>query len=398
MNIELSPADIAFRDEVRAFLDRAFTPELREQARRQTGVFADADLGRRWHKILFDQGWIAPSWPREWGGTGWSAAQKFIWDSECAGAGTPSLPAMGLQMCGPVLIGHGTEAQKARFLPRILSGEDYWCQGYSEPQSGSDLASLQCRAVADGDDYVIDGTKIWTTHAQYANWMFMLVRTRAEGKPQAGITFLLVDMTSPGITVRPIISMSGDHEINQVFFDGVRSSQSNRVGAENEGWTVAKYLLEFERGGFYAARIRGLLRRVKTMAVATAADGATLLDTPGFRRRLIDLEIEVAAVDFTERRVISNMAVGRNLGDSTASMLKLRGSETMQKASELALEALGVYGTPYQREAAAGQGSPVGPEFAATPTAQYLNGRASSIFGGSSEIQRNILARTVLAV
>jgi acyl-CoA dehydrogenase len=228
--------------------------------------------------------------------------------------------------------------------------------------------------------------------------MFMLVRTRAEGKPQAGITFLLVDMTSPGITVRPIISMSGDHEINQVFFDGVRAPQSNRVGAENEGWTVAKYLLEFERGGFYAARIRALLRRVKAMAAATEAEGGALIDAPGFRRRLIDLELEIAAVDSAEHRVLSNMAVGRNLGDSTASMLKLRGSETMQKASELALEAVGVFAAPYQRDAVAGRGSAVGPEFAATPTAQYLNGRASSIFGGSSEIQRNILARSVLAV
>jgi alkylation response protein AidB-like acyl-CoA dehydrogenase len=398
MNIDLSPRDIAFRDEVRAFLARALTPELTEKARRQSGVFARADLGRRWHRILFEQGWIAPSWPREWGGTGWSATQKYIWESECAEAGTPILPAMGLQMCGPVLIGHGTPAQKARFLPRILSGGDYWCQGYSEPQSGSDLASLQCRAVADGDDYVIDGTKIWTTHAQYANWMFMLVRTRADGKPQAGITFLLVDMTSPGITVAPIISISGEHEVNQVFFDAVRAPQSNRVGAENDGWTVAKYLLEFERGGSYAARIRALLRRVKAMAAATEADGGVLLDAPGFRRKLIDLEVELAAVDFTERRVISSMGVGRNLGDSTASMLKLRGSETMQKASELALEALGVYCAPCQENALAGEGDPIGPGFAATPTAQYLNARASTIFGGASEIQRNILARTVLGV
>jgi alkylation response protein AidB-like acyl-CoA dehydrogenase len=398
MHIAFGPDDLAFRDEVRAFLHEKLTPELREAARRESGVFADAELNRRWHRILYEKRWIAPAWPKEFGGTGWSVVRKYIYETECAAAGTPALPAMGLQMCGPVLIGHGTEEQKARFLPKILSGEHYWCQGYSEPQSGSDLASLQCRAVGDGEDYVIDGSKIWTTHAQYANWMFLLVRTRAEGKPQAGITFLLVDMATPGINVRPIISISGQHEVNQVFFDGVRVSQANRVGRENDGWTVAKYLLEFERGGSYAARIRGMLGRVKAMAADVQSDGGALLDTSDFRRKISNLEVELTAVDFTERRVIASLGVGRNVGDSTASMLKLRGSETLQKATELALEALGDYAAPYQREAMTSQAGPVGGDHAVTPTAQYLNARASSIFGGSSEIQRNILARTVLGV
>ena len=342
MHIAFAADDLQFRDEVRAFLAEKFTPELREAARRQAGVFAEAPLARRWHRILFEKGWIAPAWPKEHGGTGWSTVRKYIFDTECAEVGTPVLPAMGLQMCGPVLIGRGSEAQKARFLPSILSGEHYWCQGYSEPGSGSDLASLQCRAILDGDDYVIDGTKIWTTHAQNANWMFVLVRTQTTGKPQAGITFLLVDMATPGLNVRPIISISGEHEVNQVFFDGVRVPVQNRVGEENDGWTVAKYLLEFERGGSYAARIRGLLGRIKSMAADVEADGARLSDSPDFRRKLTDLEVDLTAVDFTERRVISNMGVGRNVGNATASMLKLRGSETMQKATELALEALGV--------------------------------------------------------
>jgi len=398
MHIAFGPEDLAFRDEVRAFLAETFTPELRAAARLESGVFAEADLNRRWHRILYDKGWIAPAWPREHGGTGWSVVQKYIYDSECAQAGTPALPAMGLQMCGPVLIGHGTPAQKARFLPHILSGEHYWCQGYSEPQSGSDLASLQCRAVADGDDYVIDGSKIWTTHAQWANWMFLLTRTRSEGKPQAGITFLLVDMATPGISVRPIISISGQHEVNQVFFDAVRVPQENRVGRENDGWTVAKYLLEFERGGTYAARIRGLLGRVKAMAAEIPADGGRLIDEPDFRRKIASLEVELTAVDFSERRVIASLGVGRNAGDSTASMLKLRGSETLQKATELALEALGDYAAPFQREAMTGHAGPVGPGHAVVPTAQYLNARASTIFGGSSEVQRNILARVVLGL
>ncbi len=398
MDIELSAEDFAFRDEVRAFLDEKFTPDLREAAARQAGVFAEASLNRRWHKILFEKGWIAPSWPKDHGGAGWSPEKKYVFDSECAAAGTPSLPAMGLQMCGPVLIGHGTEEQKAYHLPRILSGESYWCQGYSEPQSGSDLASLQCRATPDGDDYLIQGSKIWTTHAQHANWIFLLVRTRTEGKPQAGITFLLVPMSTPNITVRPIISMSGEHEVNEVFFDDVRVPQANRVGAENNGWTVAKYLLEFERGGTYASRIRGMLRRAKRMASETDGDDGRLIDDRDFRNKISNLEVELTAVDFTERRVVASQGVGRNVGDATASMLKLKGSETLQKATELALEALGVYAAPYQREAMGGQGDPIGPVFAAAPTAQYLNARAATIFGGSSEIQRNILSRVVLGV
>jgi alkylation response protein AidB-like acyl-CoA dehydrogenase len=245
---------------------------------------------------------------------------------------------------------------------------------------------------------VVDGSKIWTTHAQHANWIFLLVRTRAEGKPQAGITFLLVDMATPGITVRPIISISGEHEVNQVFFDGVRVPQANRVGAENAGWTVAKYLLEFERGGSYAARIRGMLRRARLIAADTPSGDGALLDDGAFRRKIAALEVELTAVDFTERRVIASMGIGRNVGDATASMLKLKGSETMQKATELALEALGDYAAPYQRPVLEqGQGA-IGPAFAATPTAQYLNARASTIFGGSSEVQRNILSRVVLGV
>ena len=399
MHIDFAPDDLAFRDEVRGFLDERFTPDLREAARRQTGVFAEADVARRWQQILHEKGWVAPAWPKEYGGTGWSFVQKYIFDSECAKAGTPGLPAMGLQMCGPVLIGHGTQAQKDFHLPRILSGEHFWCQGYSEPQSGSDLASLQCRAVSDGDDYIVDGTKIWTTYAQHANWIFMLVRTRFEGKPQAGITFLLVDMKTPGIEVRPIISISGDHEVNQTFFDNVRVPKTNRVGEENAGWTVAKYLLEFERGGSYAPRIQGLLRRVRAMASETVSDDGRLLsENPDFRQKLGDLEIAAAAVDFTERRVIASLGVGRNVGDATASMLKLKGSETMQKVSELALEVLGPYAAPYQREVMLSQIGVVGPEFATTPTAQYLNARASTIFGGSSEIQRNILSRVALGL
>lgn len=402
MNLDLAPHDLAFRDRVRTFLDEKFTPELREAASRQTGVFSEGELARCWHAILSAQGWVAPAWPREHGGPGWTHVQRYLFDSECALAGTPALPAMGLQLCGPVLMGYGTAEQKAYFLPRILSGEHYWCQGYSEPQSGSDLASLQTRAVRDGDHYVVTGSKLWTTHAQYANWMFLLVRTSDAGKPQSGITFLLTPMDTPGIKVQPIISISGEHEINQVFLDEVRVPVANRVGEENQGWTVAKYLLEFERGGgAWSSRIKGLLRQLKVIAAAeTADDGGPLAADAGFRRRIAELEAEVMAVDFTERRVVSGLSTGSNAGDAVASMLKLKGSETQQKVTELLVEALAHYGRPDQRHSLGvhASGAPTGPDYARTPVARYLNARASTIFGGSSEIQRNILARTALGL
>lgn len=400
MRLELSPEDLAFRDEVRAFLDLSFTPELREAAARQAGVFAEGELAMRWHKILYAKGWVAPAWPREHGGPGWTHVQRYIFDSECAEAGTPALPAMGLQMCGPVLMGYGTAEQKSYFLPRILSGEHYWCQGYSEPQAGSDLASLQSRAVREGDHYVVHGTKLWTTHAQNANWMFLLVRTSADVKPQAGITFLLLDLSTPGVTIQPIISISGEHEVNQVFFDGVRVPVANRVGDENRGWQVAKYLLEFERGGgAWSARIRGLMRQLRTVAAReSSGGGAPLAHDPVFRRRVAELEADILAVEFTERRVVSGLSTGTNAGDAVASMLKLKGSETQQKVTELLVDAIGHYSRADQRAAIGVHACAevVGPEYARTPVARYLNARASTIFGGSSEIQRNILARTAL--
>ena len=399
MDVEFSAEDRAFEAEVRAFLKAKFTPDLRAAAARQAGVFAEGWLARRWHAILYEQGWIAPAWPEEYGGTGWTATQRYIYDRECGLAGTPSLPGMGLQLCGPVIIGYGTEAQKAFFLPRILSGEHYWCQGYSEPGSGSDLASLKTRAVREGDDYVVNGTKIWTTHAHEANWIFLLVRTGKEGKSQAGITFLLAPMDAQGLSVTPIISMSGEHEVNSVFLDNVRVPVANRVGEENEGWTVAKYLLEFERGGGSAAgRLNAQLHRLKAIAHAeTGDDGRPLSEDQGFRERIAQLETEVMAVDWTERRQAAKRSNGGSAGNTTASMLKLIVSETSQRISELSVEALGPHGWADQRGAlGVGANEPViGPDHALAPTARYLNARAATIFGGSSEVQRNILAKSL---
>jgi alkylation response protein AidB-like acyl-CoA dehydrogenase len=384
-----------FRDEVRSFLDEALTPQLRAWNARQAGVFAEGKLCRIWHAILHEKGWAAPAWPVEHGGPGWTPMQRFIFADECARAGAPSLPAMGLQMCGPVLMRYGTPEQKAFFLPRMLSGEHYWCQGYSEPQSGSDLASLQMRAVRDGDDYVVTGSKIWTTHAQHANWMFLLVRTSTDGKPQAGISFLLTPMDAPGIAVRPIISISGEHEVNQVFFDDVRIPVANRVGEENQGWTVAKHLLEFERGaGAAANRLKVELEGARKIADVEgwwAEDG-------DFRRRWMELEIELRALEFTERGVAAALSAGRRVGDAVASRLKLAVSTLQQRIMELGMGALGDYACADQRPAMgmSANSPPVGADYALTPTAKYLNSRAATIYGGSQEIQHNILARIIL--
>jgi acyl-CoA dehydrogenase len=394
VDLELSAEELAFRDEVRAFLSENLPPELAAAGRRSTSVFCEPVYSLPWQRILFAKGWVAPSWPKEYGGTGWSEMQRAIFAAECAAAGAPGLAPMGLRMVGPCIIGCGTDEQKQRYLPRILSGEDYWCQGYSEPGAGSDLASLQLRADSDGDDYVLTGSKIWTTHAHFANRMFCLVRTRFEGKPQAGITFLLLDMTSPGITVKPIITLAGEHEVNQVFFDGVRVPKANRVGDENAGWTVAKYLLEFERGGGSAPGMRVAHGRIS----ASAADEG-LHDDPHYRRRLAEADILLQAVDMTERRVLSAFASGQKPGPAS-SMLKMVGTETMQKLDELGVAAAGLYAAVDQPAARAPGANvePIGPERSLTAMARYLNDRAASIYGGSNEIQRDIIARTVLGL
>jgi alkylation response protein AidB-like acyl-CoA dehydrogenase len=403
MDENLAPEDAAFRDEVRGFLSEKFDADLRRLTERQAGVFAEGEVARRWHRILYERGWAAPSWPREYGGTGWTATQREIFQAECARVGTPALPGMGISLCAPIIMKYGSDEQKAFFLPRMLSGEHYWCQGYSEPQAGSDLSSLQTRAVRDGEDYVVNGSKLWTTHAHNANWIFLLVRTSTEGKQQQGISFLVSPMDAPGITVRPIVSMSGEHEVNQVFFDNVRVPVKNRMGEENQGWTVAKYLLEFERGGgSFGVGMRAAMNRMKAIAQQERCDGdvGDLLDDAAFRRKAASLEIQLMAADWTDRRLSSGHAVGESVGAAAASMKKLMGSERGQDVAELSVEALGLYATPDQRPAL-GVGAnepPVGPDYAALPAARYLNGRASTVFGGSSEVQRNILARVVLGI
>ena len=389
-----SSSDSKFRDEVRAFLDAELTPFLREVGRRSTSVFVEKAHNLEWQRILNKRGWAAPHWPVDHGGTGWSEMQLYIFASECAAANAPGLAPQGLRMVAPVIMALGTEEQKAHYLPRILSGEDYWCQGYSEPQAGSDLAALQLRADRDGDDYVLNGSKIWTTHAHFANKMFLLARTARDGKPQQGITFLLMDMGIPGVSVRPILSIADDHDLNQVFFDNVRVPVANRIGAEHDGWTVAKFLLEFERTSAYASGLWAALAGAEAMA-----RGRELLSDPHIRRKLSLLASQVAAIEATEQIVMARISGGKSPG-TAGSMLKVQGTETAQAIQHLKVEIAGDFAAVSQFAArqAGSNVEPVGPEDALPVTASYFNGRAASIYAGSNEIQRGIMAKVVLGL
>ncbi|MFZ5781402.1 MAG: acyl-CoA dehydrogenase family protein [Pseudomonadota bacterium] len=400
MDLALSPQDAAFRDEVRRFLEESLTEDLREAGRKTAGVFADIAAGMRWHKVLARRGWSAPTWPKEHGGTGWSATQRYIFARECIAADAPRIFAMGIRMVGPVIMKFGTAEQKAKYLPGIVSGDIVFCQGYSEPGSGSDLASLKTRAVREGDDYVINGTKIWTTGAHVANHMFCLVRTSTEGKPQDGISFVLIDsMQAPGLSVQPIVTLAGDHEVNQVFFDNVRTPVANRIGPENAGWTVAKYLLEYERGGdAYTPNLYARLEDVRRIARDEAGDGGgRLIEERNFAQRLAEAEMEIQALEMIEMQVLSDLSRGHNPGAASSAM-KIRGSETLQKLDHLGVEALAWYASPFEPEARAlGHNEPtVTPEAGITAMPLYLNNRAATIYAGSNEIQRNIIAKAVL--
>jgi alkylation response protein AidB-like acyl-CoA dehydrogenase len=388
----LSAAETAFRNEVREFLSRELTPALRAAGRRCSGIFSDYAEGNGWHRILAGRGWSVPHWPVEHGGTGWTPMQHYLFAAELAAADAPQRAPMGPGMVAPVIVAFGTEAQKRAWLPGIRSGEDYWCQGYSEPQAGSDLASLQCKAVRDGDHYVINGTKIWTTHAQYANRMFCLVRTTSGGKPQQGISFLCFDIPTPGITIRPIISISGDHELNQVFFDDVRVPAEGLIGEENQGWAIAKYLLQHERGGAWTPMLRARLRRLH--AAADAIDDGYEADDMALR--LAEAECAIDALEATELQSLRAQARGEPPG-IRPSMGKVLGSELRQRLTELGVEIAGHYAAVNLPLDDGLQGDMPIPEEAVFSMAAYLNDRAASIYAGSNEVQRNIVAAHLLA-
>ena len=391
MDFAFTERENAFREDVRAFLEAKLPEDISDthfgfQRHSWEQMF-------RWHKIVAEQGWVAPYWPVEYGGTGWTPVQQYIFDEEAMMAGAPRLRPFGLKMLGPVLIKYGSEAQKAHFLPRILNGEAYWCQGFSEPGAGSDLASLKTRAVRDGDVYRINGQKTWTTTGQHANWIFILARTDPNTpRPQQGISFFMVDMTLPGVEVRPILTIEGDHHVNEVWFNDVEVPAEMLVGEENKGWTYAKYLLGNERVGIAnVGQNKAEMRLLRAIALTEKRNGNPLIDDPVFATKLADLETDFAALEITNLRMLSSIKPG---GDSAAlaPFLKLRGSEIQQRINELAMEAAG--------PRAARWGEPDGEEAAMDRygTHGWLLSRAYTIFGGSSEVMKNIVAKQTLAL
>ena len=393
MDLSYSTDELAFRDEVRGWLAANLPADLRDKVVGYRGL-SKADY-QRWHRILADQGWSVPHWPKEWGGTGWNITQRYIYDEEFGLAGAPGLPPFGPAMCASVLLRFGTTEQKNRFLPRIRSGEDFWVQGYSEPGAGSDLAALKMRAERHGDHYRVTGQKIWTTLGHYGDWIFCLVRTDPGAeKRQEGISFLLVDMATPGITVRPLILMDGGHEVNEVFLDDVQVPVENLVHEENKGWTVAKYLLGHERmGSGNVGASRRELAALRQLATREQKNGRPLMQDPRFRDRLTRVEVELAALELTSMRFLDRMRRSGQPPGADVSMLKIRGTEVQQMITELMMQAVGPLAQPF---AAVDDGA-VDP-LASRLTPRYCNMRKTSIYAGSNEIQRNIIAKMTLGL
>ncbi len=398
MDLQFTSEEVAFREEVRSWV-RANLP-AGIAAKVHSGLHLSRDDMQAWAKILGKKGWLAFNWPTQFGGPGWNSVQKHLFEEECALAGAPRVVPFGPVMVAPVIMAFGSKAQQERFLPGIASGAVWWSQGYSEPGSGSDLASLKCRAELKGGKYIVNGQKTWTTLGQYGEWIFCLVRTSTEGKPQTGISFLLIDMKSPGITVRPIITMDGAHEVNEVWFDNVEVPADQLVGEENKGWNYAKYLLAHERTNIADVnRSKRELERLKRIAKATPSAGVTLYDDLRFRDQIALLEVDIIALEMLVLRVLSAEKSGKQSLD-IAGLLKIRGSEIQQRYSELMMLAAGPFALPFIKEAmeAGWQGDHVGADFCAPLAATYFNMRKTTIYGGSNEVQRNIIAQQLLAV
>ncbi len=396
MDLKYSAEERAFREEVRCFFKEEYPQDLL-QMRAKGQVLSKADIVRS-QKALAAKGWAALNWPVEYGGTGWSPTQRYIYEDEAAAVDLQPLVPFGLSMVAPVIYTFGNEEQKKRFLPDILASNVWWCQGYSEPGAGSDLASLKMKAIREGDHYVVTGTKTWTTFAQHADWIFCLVRTDGSGKKQEGISFLLIDMKSPGITVRPIITIEGGHEVNETHFEEVRVPVENLVGEEGKGWTYAKVLLTHERTGIAAvARSKRSLAKIKAFAAKQLNGGLPLLEDESFRRRVSEVEIELMALEMTDLRTLAAVSLGGAPGPES-SILKIKGTEIQQALTELAMEASGYYAMPFIPESLepGWNGDPIGPEEAVGTASRYFNMRKTSIYGGSNEIQKNIISKAVL--
>ena len=394
MDVSFSAEDMAFREEVRAFLDDAFDDELKAAMKKTRAGYMPKHLHVRWQKALHKKGWATPHWPVEHGGCGWTPTQKYIYDAEMSAAGAPIVIPFGPRMLAPVLMKFGSDKQKSDFLPKIQAADLIICQGYSEPGSGSDLASVKMKCEDKGDHWLLNGSKIWTSVAQYADWIFCLVRTSNEGKRQEGISFLLIDMNTPGITVRPIITMDGAHEVNEVFLEDVKVPAENLIGEENKGWTYAKFLLGYERSNSLTGGLKQQLRRLKDIAGQEVDGGVRLEDTAEFSAAIADLEVKLKTYEFLELRTLGGKP------GAEASYLKLLGTELQQAISETAMQAIAYYAEPYVRDALVyGYNEPsIGPDYAAPLTPLYFNLRKTSIYAGSNEIQRNIMAKLVLAM
>ena len=402
MNLDFSPDDTQFRQQVRSFVEQALPSDVQHKV--LNGLVLEKDDYLRWQRALHAQGWGGPAWNQRFGGAGWNAVRQYIFEEECAAAGAPRIVPFGVKMVAPVIMEFGSPAQQERHLPAILSGQEWWCQGYSEPGAGSDLASVKTSATltrdADGEFYLVNGQKTWTTQAQYADWIFCLVRTDPAAKAQRGISFLLIDMRSPGVSVRPIITMDGSHEVNEVWLDQVRVPVANLIGEENRGWTYAKFLLGHERSNIAGIGIaKRELARLKRIATLERKDGKALSQDPLFGARLAQVEIDLIALEITNLRVLSAEAEQRAPGPE-ASILKIKGTEIQQSITELLVLAVGSYALPLRRAAmdAGYQGEQVGPFYATALAANYLNMRKLSIYGGSNEIQKNIIAQMMLGL
>jgi alkylation response protein AidB-like acyl-CoA dehydrogenase len=407
MDLSFTAEDKAFQAEVRDWIASAYTEDLRAKMAMSKNGYLDKAGQVAWQKKLYEKGWVAPNWPKEYGGAGLSQSERYILNMELAAAGAPTVSPMGLAMVAPVIMAFGSDEQKKKHLPPILASDIWWCQGYSEPGAGSDLASLQMSAVRDGDDYVLNGSKIWTTHAQWADWIFCLVRTSKEGKSQEGISFIVFPMSLPGITVSGLPTLDGpvegEQEVNQVFFENVRVPIADAlIGEENKGWTYAKYLLQFERGNAYAPGLRNMLNKAKKIAAVELNGGTPLLQDPDFARKVALLEIKIDGLNAIELRIFSALSAGQALGPES-SMLKCQGSETQQAITELLVEAVGQYGEPFVADsmALARDGANTDlpmPRYAVPVAPSYFNYRKTSIYAGSNEIQRNIMAKMVLGL
>lgn len=404
MDLEFTAEDQAFQQEVRSWLAEAWPTEVRERQMRSARGGLTKQDHVTWQKNLAAKGWAATNWPKAHGGAGFSATQSYIFDLERAQVGAPNVMPFGITMVAPVIMKFGTQAQKDKFLPKILNSDQWWCQGYSEPGSGSDLASLRTKAEDKGDHYLVNGVKTWTTLAQHADWMFCLVRTSNEEIRQLGISFVLIDMKSPGVTVNPIITLDQPapphQEINMVYLEDVKVPKENLVGEEGKGWTCAKYLLEFERGNAYSPALKHSLAQIKTMAeVELSSSGTPMAEDPGFQARMRMVEIEILAMEYTELRILGSLAAGQNVGPES-SILKTRGTELQQAVTELAVEVSGQYALPLDTSTPepGDNFAPVGPSHANGVAQNYFNTRKVSIYAGSNEIQRNIMSKMVLGL